>query len=192
MAWSSICLWQPDLVNRESGREEIKKSTSKDLPSKQKQTQRCVLCYFLRWDEASSEGSYWWPISSGSNLVTHQTVFSQTTKWLHYFMGYLLINTLGARPLLPTWSLPLFYMLPKKGGRMEDMGKLKTFACQFFFDLKFLSLKNQGEKKRLKFWFDIFNFSSAATQNIKADISWVPGDVLIYAVQCLSQDLSAS
>lgn len=54
---------------------------------------------------------------------------------------------------------------------MEDMGKLKTFASQFFFDLKFLSLKNQGGKKRLKFCFYIFNFSLAATQNIKADIS---------------------
>lgn len=107
MVWSSICLWQPDLVNWESGREEINKSTSNDLPSKHKQTQHCVLCYFLRWDSASSEGSHWWPISSGSNLVMHQTVFSQTTKWPHYLMRCCLIKTLGTCPLLPTWSLPL-------------------------------------------------------------------------------------
>lgn len=86
MAWSSICLWQPDLVNRESGREEIKKSTSKDLPSKHKQTQRCVLCDFLRWDGASSEGSYWWPIRlwlQSSNAPDCLQPNHQVTALLH-------------------------------------------------------------------------------------------------------------
>lgn len=171
-------------------REEINKSTSNDLPSKHKQTQCCVLCYFLRWDRASSEGSHWWPISSGSNLVMHQIVFSQTTKWLHYLMRYLLIKAPRNQPVLCFQHGPFY---SKKGGRLEGMGKLKSFTSQFFFYLKFLSLKSQGGKKRLKFCFDMFNiFFSCYTKHKSRHISWVPGDVLIRAVQWLSQSLSAS